>query len=70
LTREFPARRGNKCFFLPSDESSCRLPSAESQFRPFPNQQTTGKRSPKVSCLTNAFSELKKDERSKSYSEG
>ncbi len=38
-----PARRGNKCFFLSSDEPSCHLPSAESQFRHFPSPQSTGK---------------------------
>src|SRR2546423_1702025 len=37
----FPARRGNKCYFLSSDEPSCHLPLAKSQFRHFPNPQTT-----------------------------
>src|SRR6266699_5597027 len=37
----FSARTGNKCFFLSSDEPSCHLPSAESEFRHFPSLQTT-----------------------------
>jgi hypothetical protein len=28
LTRDFPARRENKCFFLLSDQPSCHLPLA------------------------------------------
>jgi hypothetical protein len=37
----FPVRRGNKYFFLSSNQPSCRLPLAEGQFRPFPSPQTT-----------------------------
>src|SRR6266702_7141795 len=37
----FRARRGNKCFFLSSEEPNFHLPSTESQFRYFPSPQTT-----------------------------